>query len=142
MRIGTWFWAGAGVSVEPKGAGPKQVGGPPPSPYPPINKVSAPPQGAGAGQEALVEENPGLLPPSFLLILDLATGQCPTGPLRCCCSRGWDEMWDLPHWRSLGWGAGFPCGQSRSEAAQGRLRWGLHWGHCAHPRSGPSLGHS
>lgn len=35
------------------------------NPLPPINKVSAPSQGAGAGQEALTEENPGLLPPSF-----------------------------------------------------------------------------
>lgn len=36
-----------------------------PSPYPLINKVSAPSQGAGAGQEALTEESPGLLPPSY-----------------------------------------------------------------------------
>lgn len=66
MRIGTWFWAGAGAgaSVEPKGAGSKHVGGTSSIPLPPINKVSAPSQGAGAGQGALTE-NPGLLPPSY-----------------------------------------------------------------------------
>lgn len=48
-----------------QGAGPQKVGGLPPHPYPPINKVSAPSQGAVTGQEALTEENPGLLPPSY-----------------------------------------------------------------------------
>lgn len=101
MRIGTWFWAGEGVSVEPKGAGPKQVGGPPPSPYPPINKVSAPSQGAGTGQEALTEENQGCC----LLHVSPHTGpghrSVPTGPLwwwysdgvrRATCSH-W-KVWD------------------------------------------------
>lgn len=51
--------------VEPKELGPKRLEGFPHTPYPPINKVSAPSQGAGTGQEALTEENPGLLPPSY-----------------------------------------------------------------------------
>lgn len=53
------------MSEEPKRAGPKQVGGTSPIPLPPINKVSAPLQGAGAGQEVLAEENPRLLPHSY-----------------------------------------------------------------------------
>lgn len=133
---------GKGCQWNPKG--PNRLEDLPHPPYPPINKVSAPSQGAGTGQEALAEENQGCC----LLHVSPHTapghGLVPTGPLcwwcsdgagvsRTTCSHG--EIWD-------GAGAGLPCGQSWSEAARGRLRGGLRWGHCACPRSGPSPGHS
>ena len=73
---------GRGVSGTQRSWARTKLQGLPPLPYPPINKVSAPSQGAGTGQEALTEGNPGAAA-SFLISLpasDLAIGQCPTGP--------------------------------------------------------------
>ena len=42
---------GQGCQWNPKELGPNKVAGAAPTPLPPINKVSAPSQGAGTGQE-------------------------------------------------------------------------------------------
>lgn len=128
MRIGTCSGQGQGCQRNPKELGPNRLEGPPPTPYPPINKVSAPSQGAGTGQKALTE-NPRPPPPSYFSPHWTWPQVSDKQGLWSYCSEGAGvKCGTCPHWRSLGWRARAwwwpPHGQSWFEAAQGRLRVG------------------
>lgn len=132
--------------MEPKGAGPGQSCRGCPTPHPPIRKIKSQLHLRVLAQDkkALTEGNPGAAA-SFLI------------------SPSWDlAMGQVPNWASWYWGLCQRLGQGRetcptgglwggelaspvanhSPRLPGRLRWGLHWGHCAHPRSGPGPGHT
>lgn len=145
MRIGTCSGQGQGCQKNPKELGPNRLEGPPPSPYPPINKVSAPSQGAGAGQEVLAEENPRLLPHSYFsphwVWPQVSDQQALCGP---SAEGTVEKCGTCPNYKSLGWRAGDwwwpPHGQSWSEAAQGRLRMGPALGTLDVSQVGAQLG--
>lgn len=60
----------------------------------------------------------------FLPILDLATGQCPTGPLWCWCSRGCGETWDLSPLEEFGMGSWSPLWPIMVRGCPGQAQMG------------------